>query len=507
MDFGTSYLWAEDGCELYYDAANSGIASIFSVSNQGTLWIIQRTLGYICYLLGYPFNSIALFPTLLSIFTKLLETAAVFYFLSDKFSWIIKQKWVRFLIATSVLLAIPQNSDDLINCDTSSPFIFTFTVFLIGINAFREEWKNISVFEIVFLVLVTLSSAAAPFSVGVAGLYLVVYLIRNRKRLKKKDVKTNVIKNICILSIIIIAFAIQVYMIITSGRTNSVPLELFDRIVQNTLYFVWFPYCNYYFTSVAFLILGIVLIITATYFTKIKAVIVLYSFGFSWMYLLMCSLTESVENFYAPLDTVVGTRYYAVPYQIAVFFVGWVAYRFWNNPKTRAVTILLIITEGILLCSHYFVKGTGNESQYVKIYDSNVASYDINGDTKLVIPIAPALPYAIDFPISLNNVTGSEGFELKSIEEKHTGSVYNVDMTINSNTAEIVKEAYVLVNDADYLMGSFDIENNVTGSNNEIKLDYEIYSNFKETDNKYVVYLILDNGKTVRLDIVDRNKV
>lgn len=497
FDFATSYMWAEDGVRLLDDTEFYGIKSLFIVSN-GTLWMFQRLVAWICHLFLYPFNSIRAFPIILSIATKAIEVASVCYFISDKFSWFIREKWVRGVIATTVLLAIPDTSNDLVNCDTSLPFVCIFAVFLIGLNAFNiKREKELSVLETAFLVLMALSSAAAPFMLGVGVLFFLSYLWINRNNVDRNEIIKYIIK----LTIILIAVCIQVYMILSNGRTEGIELELLNRVLSNTYFFVWFPYCNYNGVYLLVMLIGLLIWVLIIFALRTDILPVIYGVGFSWFYLLMCSLMTASDYFYNNLYGVSGVgRFISLPNQIAAFYVGWAVYSLWKSSKIRFMSVVIIVLEGYVLFSHYYINQMGNEQQIIDCFNNNVSLYDKEGEQKLNVMCAPDYPYYALIPVSISKSSSQKEGEFYLLENSSSeeSSKMCVDTKIVNESNELVKEIYISNHNKDEYFGSLIFDKQRLDMGEEIDAHFEVMSNENSIhDNSYEFCLLLESGKIV----------
>ena len=160
-DFFQPYLWAEDGSVLIQGSIYNGISGLF-VPDIGTYWVIQKLLALLCYWLGLPTHSIAGLPYLMQIFSKILGTLSVMYFISDKFQWLVPKKIYRFGICAAIILLMPQHSYDVLTCETSLPFELFFAAFLIGLDLLCSgKYEMPSWGQAFFLAVLSLSTASA----------------------------------------------------------------------------------------------------------------------------------------------------------------------------------------------------------------------------------------------------------------------------------------------------------------------------------------------------------
>ena len=513
LDFGTSYLWCEDGMILYKEANEYGFLSVFHVSN-GSLWVIQRFFGWICYSIVNIFNIIRIYPFLLSIITKAFEVGCVFYFTSEKFSWIIESKWMRLFVVASVLVAVPDTGIDVVNCDTSSGFICIFAVFLMGLNALRkDEYTDLSVFEILFLVLMALSSLGAPFVFGVALLHFISFIVHQRlsteKAVSKAKVRKRLIINIIMLALVLLATCMQLLKLMESDRTSQVSLDLFERIKSTFLYFVWFPYSNYYYVSIVITLIGILLWVVISYFTKANPLVVIYGAGFSSAWLFICSLSCDYHKMFMPLFDInnrsMNTRLWTLSYMIAAFYVGCAVYKLWQKNKVvKVIAVIILIIEIGMLAFHYRVASNGREETYIRAYDNNMAMCDTRGSEELFIPIGPfeqGEPFGMYIPVdSISSDTTIDSDIHINNREEFSSRPLHIGLIIEDSGESPVKEAYLRYDDLDYYVGCYRMGTLDSVNGNTI-MRLEFMSTAKlEHKEAYELYVLLEDGRIVRVN-------
>ena len=505
-DFGTSYLWCEDGMILYADAAKYGIESIFYESN-GSMWFIQRLLGWIVYSVTYSLNVLKLYPVIMSLITKFIEVACVFYFTSEKFSWIIESKWMRLFVSASVLVAIPDTGVDVVNCDTSAAFIYMFAVFLIGLNAFWPVEK-LSVFEALFLVLMAISSLGAPFVFGVVILRLISFIIYNKSSFGTSDNKKDLIVYIVEVALVIFAVFIQMFVLFTSERTSKTALDLFDRLWATFLHFIWFPYCNYYFVSIILTLVGVALWVVATIITKSKPLAVLYGAGFSFVWLFICSLSCDYKVMFQPIFDInnrnLESRFWTLSYMIAAFYVGCAVYKLWKRNKGfKVVAVILLIAEIGMLSWHYRLVTNGKEELYIRAFDSNIVMCDTNGEEKLYIPIGPfeePEPFGIYVPTKMDGrALTDEDIQIIN-KEAFLDKPRHIGLTTANTGGDQIKAAFLKYDDLDYYVGCYrsGMLEDINGRRVE-RLEFMNTAKIRDKD-AYQLYVLLESGKLVRVD-------
>ena len=498
IDFGTYYMWCEDGIVLFQDAHDSGIKSLFYTAN-GTLWVFQRFIGLLCYYLSYIFNNISIYPISLSIITKLIEVASIFYFACSKFDWIIKSRWLRVFVSASILLAIPQNAYDLVDCDTSSPFFFSFAIFLIGLNAFNKEHpQELSLTETIFLIIDALSSANTPFVLGVTFLRFIsfVYLVKKTDNMQTEKLVCFSIKVI----LISLASIAQTLTIISSGRA-SVKLDIFNRMLSTFENFIWFPYSNIYLQAIPFIIVGMLLWALLVYLSKISILPVIYGVCFSLSYLFLCSLTDNAYNFFQEHPG----RFFFTSYSLSVFYLGWFAYLLLNGKITRIISIIIIILELIVLLTHYPIYKSGGEHQVIECFKNNTSTYDRNGDKTLIINIAPLMSvFGILVPGNLPSSSNNNSVRYEKNLTKSKDTPYIIETTVINESGSPIKEAFLIGENDNLYLGSYSLKKENTNNGERIEIGFcnnvEVNHNIIEP---YTLLLLTEDNQLIQLPNID----
>ena len=124
-DFFQPYLWAEDGSILIQGAIYNGISGLF-VPGNGTYWVIQKLVALLCYWLVLPTNSIAALPYLMQIFSKILGTLSVMYFISHRFQCHVLNSIYLLAISAAISLLMQQHSYDLLATETPLALVLLF---------------------------------------------------------------------------------------------------------------------------------------------------------------------------------------------------------------------------------------------------------------------------------------------------------------------------------------------------------------------------------------------
>ena len=393
-DFFSSYLWAEDGTVLISESIRNGFGSIFTPTN-GTLWVIQKLMAYVCYRFVSLFNGMKWLPILQGVAARLVAVGGIFYFISDKFNWIIQDRIKRFFICFAIVLLLPMQASDVFTCDTSLPFVLNITVFYIGLNLLcREEPSNISALEAIFLALLAVSSAAAPFAAAVAGLSTLRWFIYH---VRKKDLrpKTAIIE--CIkLGFICCMVLLQLRIIMKGGRANT-EIDLPGRIWVCIQAFVVLPYWQN-FNVWGLIALSVIGWAGLIYLSKLSWRIVLYSALFSFGFLLYSSMVATVQDAYSILNG--GCRYTLVSYAVSAMLSGIVLCKLWERKKLlRPVFCLVVSTLLFISLETYHVSTVG--TQYIEPYDSNITLFEKNGKDLVSIPIGPWKPWTMAVPANI----------------------------------------------------------------------------------------------------------
>ena len=414
-----TYLWAEDGCVLLQNAINDGVKVLITPTS-GTYWTIQKFIGLICYWICYCFKNLMFFPALESIFTKIVASLGVSYFLSNRFNWLIESRTLRFIVCIVVILAIPFYATDVITCDTSLPFVLNFTVFLIGLDTLcRPESRVVSYKETIFLCLQALSTAAAPFVALVTGLSFVRWMYM---KIRTKDIRAKlVLIELLKTGIICICVLIQVMCALGSSRVNG-DLGLFQRLVTCIKDFVLFPYA-YTFENMKLFLIAVLAFACLALLTKMPWKVLSYSIIFSYCFLIYCSMIVDPDSITYQIfrEANGGARYIMILYMIAAFVLCIEICRLWMDQSIKKVAgIVLFVTAMIVSVLTYSLPIMGYE--YIEAYHDSIGTYNPDGKEVLIINVAPWYSYGVSVPCSISDVSlgqsGSVQYSLESINNQ-----------------------------------------------------------------------------------------
>ncbi|MDF2962878.1 MAG: hypothetical protein K0S39_4613 [Paenibacillus sp.] len=414
QDLFTPYLWAEDGSVLIQGSIYNGIKGII-VPDNGTYWVIQKSLALICYWLVLPFDNIEALPYIMQILSKVLATLSVMYFISDRFEWLVKERLHRFGICLAVVLLLPQNASDVLTCDTSLPFYFIFTTFLIGLDlVFGKKSFMPNIPQTLFLILFSLSSAAAPFVVVVVGIAALRWLINSIKTetLHRRAFIIEAIK----LLLIFAAVFIQVQYILSSGRASG-DIALVHRIVLNTKSFIFVPYLQKFHSWTAFSF-GFLSWIIVWRVAKVPLKVIVYCGLFSWGFMLYSSMTGPADAFYNGAMT---GRYVFTCFEISALLLGLATVRLLENKKMHIKYLGCASVLTICICAllTYNVQTIGAE--FAGIYKVNSRVFEVKGQDRVLIPIGPWNPWIVAIPADISNKDIKDDIEF--LVERTNGNV------------------------------------------------------------------------------------
>ncbi len=428
-DAFTPYLWAEDGCILLQESMNQGISSLMNITS-GTHWLAPRLVALFSYHIGLLFDDLSIFPILQGLICKAIAVSSISYFLSNRFEWLIKEKSLRFLICVTVILSIPYYDTDVTTCDTSTPFIMFFAVFLIGLNAFcNRDIHNISCLETGFLSIAALSNAAAPFAGGIALLSFVRWLILTIKD-KNTNVKHTTIESIKVI-IVCGCVLIQLLGIHDSGRAGN-EIDLYNRLSECLRHFVFIPYFSTY-RSWSLFFIAFVGFLSIAYLSHIPWKVLLYSSIYSFSHLFYCSMTTIPSNITTDLfpEPNPGGRYILMCYCIAGFiFVVELCYLL--KSRFTAINIMgLVLFLTMLSVSTLTYAQIIQGKDYSDSYRESIDVFDRNGSQTLYIPIGPWNPYMIGIPWDESNYSYIDGGVVNNYVDSVNG--YTPDSVILSD--------------------------------------------------------------------------
>lgn len=405
-DLFTSYLWAEDGADLIQGSVFDGIKTIWN-SYTGFYWVLPRTVGLLCYYICLYTNTMANLPMIQGLVTKLIAVLGISYFLNDRFEWLIKERAYRLLVCILVILAMPCFASDVITCDLSMPFVLNFTVFLIGLDTLcGPKARCITVPEALFLCVLAMSNAAAPFAAAVAAGALVRYLAVNikSKSVARKELATG-ITGTCL---VIICSVVQILRIMHGSRAGN-ELALWDRLITCLRNFIFFPYCSGASRPAVWTVLCLGCIALA-YLSGIPKKTAAFTVAYNYAFIFFCSMVTSMDRIN---EVVFGEndscgRYIFVMYMLSAFLLGVEAYFL-----IRKKLILKMI--GFVLCALLAVMSVATYSidvigyEYTYAYEENIGLFTPDGTDRLMIQIGPWLPQRLMLPAELSDHPAAQG--------------------------------------------------------------------------------------------------
>ena len=423
-DFLTPYLWAEDGVVLIQESIFYGPGSIFRAGN-GAYWFIQKIIALLCYRVSLLSGGMSVLPQLQGIITKMIATCSIFYFTSDRFQWIIKERKWRFGICALIILMLPQNSYDVITCDTSLPFALNFTVFLMGLDyVCGEKPKMLSWADTIFLTVMALSTAAVPFVAAVAGLAAFRWGVAE----KKADAFTasSAARQGGRVLIVFAATLYQLQLIISSARVST-DYTILKRLFLNCGSFVLFPYWQM-FHSIPFFLLGTAAWIALAYIARLQWKPLVFSLGYSFLFLLFCSMTASPEDAY--IGAMTG-RYVFLSFEISALMVGFAVHHLLRRRNTcNPLGIAVLVLVAAIAIPTYHVETIG--ANYAHVYSEAITTFQKKGDDQVIIPIGPWDPWRMIVPANISEKIVSDDLNIvvKSVNSQALGS----SIIINGNT-------------------------------------------------------------------------
>ncbi len=394
-DFFEPYLWAEDGTVLIQGAVFDGLKCVL-VPGNGCLWTGQKLMAFLCYMLVRPFNSIAALPYIQQTLSKILATFSIFYFVSDRFSWLVEKRLDRFLVCVALTVIFPPNAVDVVTCETSLPVYFIFTVFLIGVDLLVAPKRHeISWGQTAFLVIFALSWPAAPFAIIVAGLSFLRYLACS---LRNRTLTTGgLLLELAKTAIVASAVLVQLIVIMGGGRCSS-DLDLWHRFVLNTKNFFFLPYVQPR-ASWAVFALGLACWILFWAVGRTPPLLLAYSGLFSWGLLLLSSMVSSADGFYQHGLTV---RYYFTSFEIALFILMVSAIKLvaHGNETVRKISFFLLLALPVAdVSSNYKLNVVGAE--FAKSFKDNCFVFDRKGKDIVRIAIGPWNYWTLTVPANI----------------------------------------------------------------------------------------------------------
>ncbi len=398
------YMWLEDGVVLIQGAMDEGLVFILH-SNMGTFWVIQKTLAWVIYRFFTLFGNLSLVPIVLGWSSKFIAGCGIFYFMGERFSWMVEERAWRFGICGMVVLMIPMNGHELLPVDTSMPFLLLFFVYLFGMRYLcagagagrQPDWG-----ETLACTVIALSSAAAIVVAFVFVTAMIYCLVRNNIPVdgRRKAILVGLLK----MTLPVISAMIQLREILLSGRAGT-EWELGKRLLYNTQKFISLPYWQKAENWVLFFV-GILFWVLVIYMTHMPYRIWLYSAGFSYLYLLYCSMSHTPEGFYyKDMDGWITGRFSTTSMQIAGFMMAYAGYLFFKKKKNNArlyggLSVSILVTMMMVAIPTYYVDQGGGE--YFEGFKRGSIVFSENGSDKVLIAVAPWDLFQMHIPAELS---------------------------------------------------------------------------------------------------------
>ncbi|MCR5593833.1 MAG: hypothetical protein K6F79_08840 [Saccharofermentans sp.] len=418
-DLYTPYLWCEDGLHLIQRSILGGPASLFEHS-AGYCWLLPKLISLLCYWFCLLFNNITLLPQLQGAVAKIIAVASIMYFMSDRFEWLVKSRVWRFAICVLVVLFIPQSAYDTVPVDTSLPFVMNFTVFIIGLDCLLgPKARPVTVFETVFLSVLSLSTASAPFCAAVAVFAL------GRWFWDKGEKKEHVPAAVICTAIVSACALFQTVTTVLSPREVS-DLSIVQRLIICAHDFIFFPYFESYGSALMW-IAAFAGWIAIACLAKTSWKIVLYSGIYSYGFLFYCSMVGNPGVITEVISSGIGARYYLMNYMIAFFLLGVHIFRLMQSDKVgKSMGAAICLAVFFMAGPTYFISIPTPDLAFPYAYGSGL--FDRVGTNMLVIPIAPTTYYKMVIPFEISDFTPASGdafFEVDDISEQDPASMFD----------------------------------------------------------------------------------
>ena len=324
------YLWAEDGNIFINRAINDGF-SAFITPYAGYFHFIPQFLTSIFYTFCKIINNVIFLPHMMWGSSVLIAASVVFYFTSERFSWVLKKRRDRLIVCCLIVLLSINEISDLHGTLTNIQWWFGFFFFMISLNMFYKR-ELPSIVSVIFLILCGFSTAT------IFPLFIMFMVMIAFKILKYKLYKNDIIK----FTIILIPTVVQLWSIIHSKRVSEdlftykkilgiVPsfFNLFGKLVTPQS-------INFY--QYRMIVLGIILCALLIYiFREIKGFAV-FSLSYSMLFLAFCilpiagnlnNISIATGNYFATSGNV-GGRYWFVTLMIMQLLLSVALVKIWN---------------------------------------------------------------------------------------------------------------------------------------------------------------------------------
>jgi hypothetical protein len=384
--FTNPQFYAEDGGQWFSDAYNVGPLHALGFALAGYFQVVSR-LGPV---IAAPFG-IANQPLVFNICGLVLQVAPVFYLLSSRFDTVVPALWVR-VVLSLIYLLMP--ADELNVTITSAPFHLAIlaTLVVIAPEPNRWYWK---VFDVAT---VTLCGFSGPFVYILLPVAALCYLVRRRRF------------TLVLLGVFAVALAAQLYASRLSPRpefhsgagVGNLILIVSDRVIlagifaepgHRHAYLAGRPYGPLLAAGVCLLALPIVL-----YAAK-KAPWELRLFG-------LVSLGIMTAGLLSPLVSTTGNQWLIIASGEAAgryFFmarVAWVVTLLWAASRLPRVGMRRTVwVVGALAFASGFTTWGYTPFPNFNWPQEARAIQSASPGTKLMLPIPPGTPWAVDITV------------------------------------------------------------------------------------------------------------
>jgi len=455
--FGKPYLWAEDGTLFINNVIEYGHKSLF-FHGAGYYHFISFLFTNIFYFFCYIINNIVTLPYLMWTSSLLISGAAVFYFTSEEFKWILEKKRDRFIVCLLVILLIPAESSEVFGTITNIQWWLCFYFFLLGLNiCYKREMPGTC--NIIILVLSAFSTVGFLPLFGIFTL-LLLDKIKRRAILKYDLLKYTALLIPSLIQIISIFFnRNNINSINPDGRVTKIINSYFNImgkiIVPDFITF----------NNVSMIFIGILLLIIITAFSiKKNKILLLFSLTYSLGFLLYCLLFTGQTTFVMSGDYFVNSRYIIVSYMINAFLLSIIIVKYLFYIKTKPVIrvcicVLLSLIVIVTIPFRFFIKmPISHYGDYTVYYKEFSNLYSKNGGKKIRIPLQNQ-DWHVTFPVNNFIITPNNNYEIMdnitvsndNMDIQNNWIDVSVSLNDNYNKSDIIS-AMVLIEDIYYPM-------------------------------------------------------
>lgn len=458
---GVPFLWAEDAAIFLQRSIDSGLTSIFEPSNS-YFHVIPQILTWLCYSISSLFGlGIVYVPYMMKFTAIALEAGMLCYFVSDSFTWVIRDKQIRVFIVVLATLLLPAKSYEVWHTLTNFQWWAGILLYYVGLKLLNERDIPTSIPLTVFLFFVGFSTPYGVITVAMYGCLLLYRLFCT------KSICQFFTQNITGILFSFFLFLPAVIQALSSlARQNSKEAGSLLGHVQTFIYLslgriTTVFNSNWYFSlEIINIIIGIG-ILAAIFLLATNKRFIVISYVFYFLFFLTNAFALPNHQASRVLNRMSYTshgRYYFTPHAVLIFVVIIALYQRCAATRSEAIKQLLVGISATVFLFGALQFTVPIRHTMVEYFKSQAPYFDKNGSDRVYIPSAWHFNYGLEMPFTLD----SSALDTKGCH-MHIDSVVEIDSNfmiyqitgwfIDQENGEVAEEMLLDVGDGIYYPG------------------------------------------------------